>query len=178
MENMTHGPGWRFADIGRRVERGTFMVRLLKSALVPSEHSAVLDAVLETADSAITYRSRYPGVVAIEPVLDLLITDETNPRSIVYQLSALEEHVTRLPRAGRTPLLVPEAKTVQRALAVIRLADLERLSRAESSGRRAALDDTLSELETALPLLADQLTLSYLAHAEESFSLGGPEARS
>jgi uncharacterized alpha-E superfamily protein len=111
-------------------------------------------------------------------VLDLLLTDETNPRSIVYQLQALEEHVTRLPRAGRTPLLVPEARTVLRALSVVRVADLERLSRSDSNGRRTALDETLSEIETALPLLADQLTLSYLAHAEESFSLGGPEARS
>jgi uncharacterized circularly permuted ATP-grasp superfamily protein/uncharacterized alpha-E superfamily protein len=178
MENMTHGPGWRFADIGRRVERGTFMVRLLKSTLVPSDNPAVLDAVLETADSAITYRSRYPGIVAAEAVLDLLLTDETNPRSIVYQLQALEEHVTRLPRAGRTPLLVPEARTVLRALSVVRVADLERLVRSDSNGRRTALDEALSEIETALPLLADQLTLSYLAHAEESFSFGGSEARS
>jgi uncharacterized circularly permuted ATP-grasp superfamily protein/uncharacterized alpha-E superfamily protein len=178
MENMTHGPGWRFADIGRRVERGAFMVRLLKSCVVPSDNPAVLDAVLETADSAITYRSRYPGIIATEAVLDLLLTDETNPRSIVYQLSALEGHVVRLPRAGRTPQLVPEAKTVMRALSVVRLADLERLLRPDASGRRSALHDTLSEIETAFPLLADQLTLSYLAHAEESFSLGGSEARS
>jgi len=177
MENMTHGPGWRFADIGRRIERGTFMVRLLRSTLVASEEPAVLDAVLETADSAITYRSRYPGIVAHEAVLDLLLTDETNPRSLVYQLSALEEHVKRLPRAGRTPLWVPESKTVLRALSALRLADLERWARADAHGRRANLDEALAEIELALPLLADQLTLSYLAHAEESFTLGGPEAR-
>ena len=178
MENMTHGPGWRFADIGRRIERGTFMVRLLKSTLVPSDNPAVLDAVLETADSAITYRSRYPGIVATEAVLDLLLTDETNPRSIVYQLMSLEEHVARLPRAGRTPLLVPEARTVLKALSVLRVAELDRLMRPDAHGRRSALDETLSEIESALPLLADQLTLSYLAHAEESFSFGGSEARS
>ncbi len=177
-ENMTHGPGWRFADIGRRIERGCFMVRLLKSTLVSGDDAAVLDAVLETADSAITYRSRYPGIVAHEAVLDLLLTDETNPRSVVYQLSALEEHVNRLPRAGRTPLLAPESKTVLRALSVVRLAELERWARADPQGRRANLDEALAELEAALPLLADQLTLSYLAHAEESFTLGGTEARS
>ena len=177
MENMTHGPGWRFADIGRRIERGAFMVRLLRSTLVGTDDPAVLDSVLETADSAITYRSRYPGIVAADAVLDLLLTDETNPRSIVYQLNALEDHVTRLPRAARTPLLVPESRIVLKALSLIRTADLERLARTDGHGRRTALDDALCELETALPLLADQLTLSYLAHAEESFSLGSPEAR-
>ncbi|HEY8946250.1 MAG TPA: circularly permuted type 2 ATP-grasp protein, partial [Polyangiaceae bacterium] len=168
MENMTHGPGWRFADIGRRIERGTFMIRLLRSMLVSADHAGILDAVLDVADSAITYRSRYLGTLALEPVLDLLITDETNPRSIAYQLAALQEHVERLPRAERSPLLAPEAKTVLKALSTVRFADLDRLARADSLGRRSALDELLAELEETLPLLAEQLTLGYLAHARPS----------
>lgn len=172
MENMTHGPGWRFADIGRRIERGAFMVRLLRSMLVSAEDATILDAVLEVADSAITYRSRYLGSLALEPLLDLLITDETNPRSIAYQLSALEEHVGQLPGAGRTPLLAPEAKTVLKAVSAVRFADLDRLARSDALGRRPALDELLGELESAWPLLADQLTLSYLAHARPSVFVG------
>jgi uncharacterized alpha-E superfamily protein len=168
MENMTHGPGWRFADIGRRIERGTFMIRLLRSMLVSADHAGILDAVLDVADSAITYRSRYLGTLALEPVLDLLITDETNPRSIAYQLAALQDHVERLPRAERSPLLAPEAKTVLKALSTVRFADLDRLARADALGRRSALDELLAELEETLPLLAEQLTLGYLAHARPS----------
>jgi uncharacterized circularly permuted ATP-grasp superfamily protein/uncharacterized alpha-E superfamily protein len=178
MENMTHGPGWRFADIGRRIERGSFMVRLLRSTLVAADDAAVLDAVLEVADSAMTYRSRYLGALAIEPVLDLLLTDETNPRSVVYQLVALEEHVQKLPRAQSRPLLTPEGKTALRALSSVRFADLEKLARPDALGRRAYLDELLAELEVALPLLADQLTLGYLAHAQSSFSVGNPAERS
>jgi uncharacterized alpha-E superfamily protein len=169
---MTHGPGWRFLDIGRRIERGSFMVRLLRSMLVSGDDTALLDAVLEVADSAITYRSRYLAALSLEPVLDLLITDETNPRSIAYQLAALEEHVSRLPRAGQTPVLAPEAKTVLKTLSAVRFADLDRLARSDSLGRRGALDDLLGELELQLPLLADQLTLSYLAHARPSVFVG------
>jgi uncharacterized alpha-E superfamily protein len=177
MENMTHGPGWRFADIGRRIERGAFMVRLLRSTLVGADDAAVLDAVLEVADSAMTYRSRYLGTMALMPVLDLLMTDETNPRSIVYQLAMLEEHVKRLPRASERPLLAPEAKTVLRALSQVRCADVTQLAQSDGAGRHAALDELLHELERALPLLAEQLTLGYLAHAQASFSLGGPAER-
>ncbi|HWA71796.1 MAG TPA: circularly permuted type 2 ATP-grasp protein [Polyangiaceae bacterium] len=178
MENMTHGPGWRFADIGRRIERGSFVVRLLRSCLVSADDTAVLDAVLEVGDCAMTYRSRYLGTLAFEPVLDLLLTDETNPRSVAYQLAMLEEHVTRLPRASEKALLAPEAKTALRALSAVRFADLDELSRADSFGRRQNLDELLSELDSALPLLADQLTLSYLAHAQSSVSVGGPAERS
>lgn len=172
MENMTHGPGWRFADIGRRIERGTFMVKLLRGILVSANDAGILDAALEVADSAITYRSRYLGSLAIEPVLDLLITDETNPRSIAFQLAALEDHVGRLPRAGRTPLLAPEAKTVLRALSQVRFADLDQLARPDALGRRGRLDELLGEIEAALPELADQLTLNYLAHARPSIFVG------
>ena len=177
MENMTHGPGWRFADIGRRIERGSFMLRLLRSMLVAAGDTAVLDALLEVADSAMTYRSRYLGTMALEPVLDLLLTDETNPRSVVYQLAILEEHVTRLPRALGRPLLAPEAKIVLRALAQVRCVDIHQLAHADTLGQRAELDELLRDLERALPQLAEQLTLSYLAHAQASFSLGGPAER-
>ncbi len=177
MENMTHGPGWRFADIGRRIERGTFMVRLVRSMLVGADDSAVLDALLEVADSAMTYRSRYLGTMSLEPVLDLLLTDETNPRSIVYQLAVLEEHVTRLPGAAERPLLAPEAKTVLRAVSQVRCADIRELAQADASGQRSALDELLRDLDRALPLLAEQLTLSYLAHAQAAFSVGGPAER-
>lgn len=178
MENMTHGPGWRFADIGRRIERGAFMVRLLRTTLVSADDASLLDAVLEVADSSMTYRSRYLGTLAFEPVLDLLLSDDTNPRSVVYQLAVLEEHVTRLPRAAARPLLAPEAKTVLRALAAVRFADLDQLARTDSLGHRAGLAELLDELEAALPLLAEQLTLAYLAHAQPSFSVGGPAERS
>ncbi len=173
MENMTHGPGWRFADMGRRIERAATMIRLIRSTLLSVSSPAILDAVLEVADSAITYRARYFGVLAPEPVLDLLITDETNPRSIAYQLAALGEHVGQLPRTRSTPLLPVESKTIIAALSTVRLADLERLARADARGRRVELEALLRHLEGALPTFAEQLTLSYLAHAQPSVLVEG-----
>ena len=177
MENMTHGPGWRFADIGRRIERGSFMVRFLRSTLVSGQDPAVLDSVLEVADSAMTYRSRYPGTLSPEPLLDLLLQDETNPRSVAYQLAVIEDHVARLPRALARPVLAPEAKTILHALSAVRLADLDQLARLDTNGKRPLLEDLLNQLDTDLPLFADQLSLSYLAHAQSSFSVGSPAER-
>ena len=56
-----------------------------------------LEALLEVAESAITYRRRYGGELQAVPALDLLLTDETNPRSLAFQLVALDEHVAHLP---------------------------------------------------------------------------------
>jgi hypothetical protein len=45
--------------------------------------------LLEIADSSMTYRNRYPGTLEAAPLIDLLVIDETNPRSIGFQFAAL-----------------------------------------------------------------------------------------
>jgi uncharacterized circularly permuted ATP-grasp superfamily protein/uncharacterized alpha-E superfamily protein len=175
LENMTHGPGWRFSDMGRRVERLFHTVRLLRGILVPvaDEDGPTLEALLEVADSIITYRTRYQGTLEVAPVLDLLLTDESNPRSIAYQLLALDGHVQRLPRAQRTVLRPEEARIVLRALARVQLADVHALAARGMGSAREPLDTLLSELEQAGPALAESLTRSYLTHAQTSQSLDG-----
>jgi uncharacterized circularly permuted ATP-grasp superfamily protein/uncharacterized alpha-E superfamily protein len=177
MENMTHGPGWRFADIGRRIERAFNVTRLVKSTLVDATDPRTFEGILEVADSSITYRSRYRGLVAFEPVLDLVLTDETNPRSVAFQLARLDEHLRLLPRAEREVGLSPAARIALRLLAGVRLADLRELARPSENRKREKLDELLTALEEGLPALADQLTASYLAHAETSVSLGHLEER-
>ena len=176
-ENMTHGPGWRFADMGRRVERLHHVSRLLHTILVPVDphDGPTLEALLEIADSAITYRTRYLGMLQVPLVLDLLMTDDSNPRSIVYQLAALNEHIEKLPRTDRSPLLPEEARIALRALSRVRLADVRALSpprRRRVEGRRSTRCSWSSS--TRAPSLAESLTRSYLTHAQPSQSLGRP----
>ena len=101
MESMTRGPGWRFMDMGRRIERAFQTLWLLQRTLVgqetpsqsePPELSPLLEAILEVADSSMTYRYRYLTSLQLAPLLDLLLVDETNPRSVGFQLAALSEH--------------------------------------------------------------------------------------
>jgi uncharacterized circularly permuted ATP-grasp superfamily protein/uncharacterized alpha-E superfamily protein len=174
-ENMTHGPGWRFADMGRRVERLHHTARLLRTLLVPvdADDAPTLEALLEIADSAITYRTRYLGMLQVPLVLDLLLTDESNPRSIAYQLAALGAHIEKLPRADRSPRLPEEARIALSAMAKTRLADVNALSAADAGSGRPALDALLAELEQEAPQLAESLTRSYLSHAQPSQSLDG-----
>ncbi len=174
-ENMTHGPGWRFADMGRRVERLYHTARLLRSLLVPVDpnDSPTLEALLEIADSAITYRTRYLGMLQVPLVLDLLFTDGSNPRGILYQLIVLNRHLERLPRANRSPRLAEEARIVLAAHTRTRLADVHALAAVDGQNGRAALDALLAELEHQAPNLAEALTRSYLSHAQPSQSLDG-----
>ncbi len=95
---MTRSHAWRFLDVGRRLERAIGLVRLVRHTLVEATPSpadrpaALLEALLEVCDSGITYRRRYLATLQVAPVLDLLLTDDGNPRSLLFQLEALSEH--------------------------------------------------------------------------------------
>lgn len=97
-ENMTRGPNWLFLDFGRRIERGvgaTWVARQLVGE--PGEQATErMQMALEIADSAMTYRFRYLGTFQAAPVLDLLLLDESNPRSAAHQVATLTRHLNEL----------------------------------------------------------------------------------
>jgi uncharacterized circularly permuted ATP-grasp superfamily protein/uncharacterized alpha-E superfamily protein len=166
-ENMTRGPGWQFLDVGRRVERALVMIGLLRNSVTvptPFEH-AVLDALLEIADSSMTYRNRYATVLQLGTVLDLLMTDETNPRSVGFQLAALADHVERLPRQQSDPLLSAEQRLSIAMVSAVRLADVAALGEVDEHGMRSGLDRLLDRLAGQLRELANGISHKYLVHA-------------
>ena len=132
-ESMTRGPGWRFLDMGRRLERAQHTLRLLRRTLVEGTGDLIplLEALLEIADSSMTYRYRYLTTLQLAPVLDLLLADETNPRSVGFQLSALSDHVRMLPSKEADPIRNQEQRIMLAAQASLRLVDVEALCEAD-----------------------------------------------
>lgn len=173
-ESMTRGPGWRFLDMGRRLERALHALTLLQSSLVTPEpdESPVFEALLEIADSSMTYRSRYLTTLQLPPILDLLITDETNPRSVAFQVAALSAHVDSLPRGPTQLLLGSEQRIVLAMLTEMRLVDVYLLAEAEPQSGRTQLDQFLIRCADFLRFLSDELTRHYLIHTGPSRQMG------
>ena len=97
-ENMTRGQGWRFLEIGRRIERALSGLKLLRTAAGKgSGESPLLGPLLETCDSVMTYRRRHFSDPRLEAVIDLIFFDATNPRSVAYQIVILDREITRIP---------------------------------------------------------------------------------
>jgi len=164
MENTTRGQGWRFLDIGRRLERGLQMGHLLRQALVaaPAEPTEYLEALLHVADSSITYRTRHLTDLRTDLVLDLLLADESNPRSVGFRLAALSEHVQKLPERdsqNRHPL---EQRLALKALTDVRLARMDALAEVDDEGGRQELSLLLERLHIDLLDLSEALTAKYL----------------
>jgi uncharacterized circularly permuted ATP-grasp superfamily protein/uncharacterized alpha-E superfamily protein len=170
MENMTRGPGWRFLDIGRRLERMMFIGQFLRHTVCTYDphEVAVMGAVLEVADSSMTYRSRYHSVLQFAPLLDLLLTDDTNPRSMLYQAVALAEHIADLPRDAADPSLSAAQRLIMTTLSALRLAQIEALCHTDAKGQRPHLIALLEQCGRDMPALAETLALQYLSHSPPS----------
>jgi uncharacterized circularly permuted ATP-grasp superfamily protein/uncharacterized alpha-E superfamily protein len=175
IESMTRGQGWRFADMGRRLERAAQLASLLRSTLVGAAvvPDSLLEALLEVGDVSITYRRRYLGSLQLPPVLDLLLLDETNPRSLAFQLAALEAHVRRLPRDQARAMRTAEEKLALALLTRVRLLDVHDLCASGPQGQRNRLEEMLRSFVADLAALSDGITRSYLSHAAPSHRLGG-----
>jgi uncharacterized alpha-E superfamily protein len=173
-ESMTRAQSWRFLDMGRRIERAQQTLQLLKRTLVEVRDDVAppLEAVLEIANSTMTYRYRYLTSLQLPPLLDLILVDETNPRAVGFQLAALAEHVKQLPGEAADAEQRPEPRIVLAAQAALRLCDVDAFCEPDETGRRAALGDFLEQESGHLRRLSDAITQRYLSHTGPSHQLG------
>ena len=156
LDGMTRGTGWRFLSIGRRIERLSNLCIALQVA-TQEGRAGGLEWLLELADSTVTYRSRYLVAPEWLPVLDLLLRDDTNPRSVAFQVKGLVGYVDKLERAhGRFAgdVLAP----VHAALLSLQADDLHPESE--------VLADLLEQLQRAAHTVSDELTLKFFSHAD------------
>ena len=155
LDGMTRGVGWRFLSIGRRIERLSTVCNVLQVA-INEGRSHGLDWLLEYGDSTVTYRSRYLVAPEWLPVLDLLLRDEVNPRSIAFQVKGLAEYVAKLELShGRfaSDVLAPAHNA------------LRNLDTLDLNPESEALADVLVQLQRAAHAVSDELTLKFFSHA-------------
>jgi uncharacterized circularly permuted ATP-grasp superfamily protein/uncharacterized alpha-E superfamily protein len=156
-ENMTRRAGWRFLELGRRMERALLTCRLVRAFARATPIDGGLDLLLELADSQITYRQRYLMVAAPTPVIDLVLLDPNNPRSVVFQFDRIEAHLAALPNRSGPGRLSP----VQQLAAAI----ATRLRTTDA----AAIDDALLlDVEQSLMKLSESISTAYLTSNERS----------
>lgn len=149
-ENMNRLTGWRFLEMGRRIERSISLIRFVRTFGEPGAPQGALNVLLQIADSQITYRSRYVMMEARGPVLDLVLLDPDNPRSFAFQVRRMAAHLKVLP--GRNP---DEPPPFSERLVARMLADLT-----ASSADSFDLAD-FDALEGDLMQLSDEIAAHY-----------------
>ncbi len=178
IDSMTRGDGWRFLDLGHRLERALSVTRLLRDTLVSTaeDEAPLLEAVLEVCDSSITYRRRYLTRLEPHALVDLLVADETNPRSVAYQVVEMLGHLHALPRENAHPRESADRQRALKLRASLQLADLTAACVAVG-GRREGLEAMLTELQGELTLLSEAVAEVYFTHSvvPQELRTRGPE---
>jgi uncharacterized circularly permuted ATP-grasp superfamily protein/uncharacterized alpha-E superfamily protein len=152
-ENMNRAAGWRFLDMGRRAERAINTMRFARQFAFDEAGEDDLDVLLTLVDCQITYRSRYLVGPLLAPVRDLVVLDPYNPRSVAFQVAALNDHVAALPSLKEHGLI----ERPQR----LAVAAQSTLTTAEASALEVK---TMFALEQELLNLADAIGLHYFPH--------------
>jgi uncharacterized circularly permuted ATP-grasp superfamily protein/uncharacterized alpha-E superfamily protein len=153
-DNMNRMAGWRFIKLGRRIERGLATCRYARHFADPNAPPECLDVLLELTDSQITYRGRYVMGAARLPILDLVILDPSNPRSVAYQANSTVHHVDALPRMSSDGLPEPAqrvAKKLDADISTLTARDIDR-------GR-------LLGFEQVFMMLSDEVSAAYIDQA-------------
>lgn len=157
LDGMTRDLGWRFMSIGRRLERLQFQSVVLQRALA-MDGNGNLEWLLELSDSIITYRARYRTRPEWLPVLDLLLCDETNPRSILFQINGIQGTLHRIAQTHGPcgeHLLAP---LKEKLLALEPGADLNH--------GNATLGGLLNRIELASAALSEAISVQFFSYTD------------
>jgi len=156
-ENMTQLAGWRFLELGRRIERALLTCRLTRAFAAPDAPDGSLDLLLELADSQISYRQRYVMIAALAPVIDLVMLDPNNPRSVEFQLDRIETHLDALPKQNAEGRLSP-AQQIAASIA----------TRLRTINANAVDNNLIVDIENSLMKLSDAIGASFLTSNERT----------
>ena len=169
-ENTTRGLGWRFLEIGRRLERALQTADLLRAALPPGNigQDNYLETLLQIADSTITYRTRYLSTLRTDNVLQLLMADESNPRSLAFQIAALRRQIGHLPLHRQRSNAISYELLVEAIVREMRMVRIDDLVERNSEGNAEALEDFLRRIKGLLFDVSDSLTSYYFNHLTPS----------
>ncbi|MDM7829980.1 circularly permuted type 2 ATP-grasp protein [Cellulomonas edaphi] len=166
-EGLVRDVGWKFLDAGRRVERAQHVVEHLRATLVERRptpvEAALVDAVVLSHDSSITFRRRYASGAGVAEALDLLLRDRTNPRALAFQLDRVRENLGTVPAAEH--LLADVADLV---------AELDPAAVSSAEGRRERLAEALDSMAWRLRSAAEEIERVHFARPGPSRALEDP----
>jgi uncharacterized alpha-E superfamily protein len=163
-DRMTRDDGWRLLSTGRHLERLGFLASALACGF---ETGAVHDeggfeALVALFDSTITFHAQYQQRHDVPALLDLLVLDRDNPRSLGWVAQTLRGRLARLEShaPGQAPgiaLIVPDPQAWS----------LEAMCEHDAQGRHAPLLELLRQCANAAYQLSDDLGARYFTHSLE-----------
>ncbi|MEQ9374921.1 MAG: circularly permuted type 2 ATP-grasp protein [Imperialibacter sp.] len=174
IDNMTRESTWRLLNIGRFIESSIGTCLMLQATLsgksTSDQEKSLIELILMSNESLVTYRYRYRSNLEVLGVLNLLLADDRNPRAIVYMIERIDDHLKQLPSLGIGTGLSPARKKLLEALSKVRLVDLNELAELKpDTDIRKELKQFLGDIVQLLQQASTLIYESYFSHTQSQY---------
>lgn len=170
-ESISREQGWIMLDAGRKIEQSLLLIRMLRAVLVNFNTEEVAynlqEAVLKSNEALANYRYKYRVPIQLPLVLELLLLDAHNPRSLIYQLDRIKTHFSNLPKTSNADFLSEHERLILEAHTLVKLATKEHLCELnEQHFEYTNLSDFLGKVYNLLSVIPDAISKTYFKHAQ------------
>lgn len=176
IDNMTREPTWHLLNIGRFIEAASSNCLNLESMLGtyyrPEISRSLMEDTLRSSESLVTYRYRYRSNLEMTGVLNLLLIDEDNPRSVIYQIYRIDKHLKGLPSQNEDEAYSTAQKKLLEAITKLRLVDVKKLVELNKSGKEYTnLKEFLLDIRILLGEVSNEILDKYFSHSSGRYSM-------
>ncbi len=170
-ENMSREAGWYFLELGRRMERSISLIFTLQGLFrwEQMQDRSSFENLLSINDIRITYNRRYRGKIDKQSVLDILLFDTSNPRSLAFQIERINECLKFLPNKEEK-VTYSEDRVALQLYTMFKMKDIAILfAEAEPN---TIIASWLEEMHEQLRILSETISMRYFNYAEEQTRIG------
>ncbi|MBC5766343.1 circularly permuted type 2 ATP-grasp protein [Ramlibacter albus] len=168
-DRMTRDDGWRLLSTGRHLERLAFLAQALSYSFSTGaiHEEAGFEAVVALFDSTITFHAHYQQRHDIPALIDLLVLDRDNPRSLGWVAQTLRGRIAKL--TGSAANEIPEiANSIPDPAAW----SFDALCARDEDGEHVALLQLLQQCVSGAYELSDDLGSRYFTHSDTRRTVG------
>jgi len=170
-ESISREQGWSILDAGRKMEQCLLLINMLRSCFIHKQDEQIefnlLESVLRSNESLVNYRYKYRSHIKLSLVLDLMILDPNNPRSLVYQMDRIKAYIADLPKLNTGHQLTEQERLILEAYTLLKLTDKDKLAELDQSEKeRYNLSVFLNSMENLLGAIPGVISKNYFKHTQ------------
>jgi uncharacterized circularly permuted ATP-grasp superfamily protein/uncharacterized alpha-E superfamily protein len=166
-ESISREQGWIMLDVGRKIEQSLLVITMLKATLVKKYNEQVeynlQQSVLMSNEGLVNYRYKYRRPIQNLLVIDLLLFDPNNPRSLTYQVVRLKSYLQNLPKNNGGKSLTEYERLILEADTLLKLANKTELAVSDDKGY-PNLEIFLSRLYNILSAVPGVISKAFFKH--------------
>jgi len=163
IDRMTRDDGWQLLSIGRHIERLYFFSSIMKEAISVGLFKEVnvfgFDAILYLFDSTITYHSQHQQTRDLHALVDLIISDQDNPRSFAWIIQEILLRIDKLNSTNKNSIVMTNMN-----LLIVKMSQIDFLCQLNEEQELANLSLFIEEVNQSLIQVAEDINATFFNH--------------